>query len=203
MNGPVRFADENSLFFRSPRLVADFEAFFDRVWDSLPKQWSETARPTRSPRSRQPHCSDGIDNDFDELIERPGVRTTHAFHWTIPKNGSNKPPDIRSSEVSGSSSWKFPLELLHGAKILNASTVATFGFAPLFSTARRWRVTVSILAILLPVSVLFLIVIRRHCVRDQEMARQALPDARSDLAFLMNLKATASALSEDECLTAP
>ena len=57
---------------------------------------------------------------------------------------------------------KFPLELLHGAKTVLrvAATVATFGFAPLFSTAEdAGAVTVSILAILLPVSVLFLFLV--------------------------------------------
>ena len=57
---------------------------------------------------------------------------------------------------------KLPLELLHGAKTVLrvASTVATFGFAPLFSTAEDGgAVTVAILAILLPVFVLFLFLV--------------------------------------------
>ena len=93
--------DENSLFFRSPRLVADFEAFFDRVWDSIPKQWHElTARPDPESAQSSTACSDGIDNDFDELIDAkdPGCSDNPPrmpdlpTHWTIPKNGSNKPP---------------------------------------------------------------------------------------------------------------
>ena len=57
---------------------------------------------------------------------------------------------------------KLPLELLHGAKTVLrvASTVATFGFAPLLSTAENaGAVTVSILAILFPVSILFLFLV--------------------------------------------
>ena len=93
--------DENSLFFRSPRLAADFEAFFDRVWDSLPKQWSElTARPDPESAQSSTACSDGIDNDFDDVIDAkdPGCSDNPPrmpdlpTHWTIPKNGSKKPP---------------------------------------------------------------------------------------------------------------
>ena len=76
--------------------------------------------------------------------------------------------------------------LLHGgtAVLRGASSASTGGVGnPLFSIGEdAGAVSVPILAILVPVFVVFSLsrAIRRHRVRDQEMDRQAPPDARLD-----------------------
>ena len=74
----TKYNDENTLILRSLELAAEFESFFDRLWDSIPQKWSEpTARPYPESVDSSTACTDGIDNDFDRLIDAkdPGCDT--------------------------------------------------------------------------------------------------------------------------------
>ena len=93
--------DENTLILRSPELAVEFESVFDRLWNSIPQKWIRSgANPHPESTESSTACTDGIDNDFDELIDAkdPGCSDNPPrmpdlpTHWTIPKNGSNKPP---------------------------------------------------------------------------------------------------------------
>ena len=62
--------DENTLVLHSPRLAAEFESFFERLWDSIPQEWGEPGRhPDPESWESSTACTDGIDNDFDKLID--------------------------------------------------------------------------------------------------------------------------------------
>ena len=62
--------DENTLILHSPGLAVEFESVFDRLWDSIPQKWSRTeAKPDPESPESSPACTDGIDNDFDKLVD--------------------------------------------------------------------------------------------------------------------------------------
>lgn len=71
--------DENTLILHSPELAVEFESVFDRLWNSIPQKWSRprTNPDPESPES-SPACTDGIDNDFDDLVDDkdPGCKDT-------------------------------------------------------------------------------------------------------------------------------
>lgn len=60
--------DENTLLINSPRLAAQQHAYFDALWRGIPERWL-TDRPAPESRASGTACSDGIDNDFDGLID--------------------------------------------------------------------------------------------------------------------------------------
>ncbi|MDE0450795.1 MAG: phospholipase D-like domain-containing protein [Gammaproteobacteria bacterium] len=62
--------DENTLILRSRRLAAEYGVWFEHLWQSIPDRWlPRGARPDpESPDSRSA-CADGVDNDFDELVD--------------------------------------------------------------------------------------------------------------------------------------
>lgn len=67
--------DENTLILRSEALAAEFESFFDYLWDSIPQEWSQLgARPDPESSASSTACADGVDNDFDGFAdgEDPG-----------------------------------------------------------------------------------------------------------------------------------
>ena len=71
--------DENTLILHSPGLAVEFESVFDRLWRSIPQNWSH---PGANPDPESPEssiaCTDGIDNDFDGLVDDkdPGCKDT-------------------------------------------------------------------------------------------------------------------------------
>lgn len=69
----VRDNDENILEIESPEQARAYEAWFDRLWTSIPDKWS-TDRPDPESADSPGSCIDGIDNDFDGTadIDDPG-----------------------------------------------------------------------------------------------------------------------------------
>ena len=62
--------DENTLILHSPGLAVEFKSIFDRLWDSIPQKWSRPgAKPHPESTESPPACTDGIDNDFDRLVD--------------------------------------------------------------------------------------------------------------------------------------
>lgn len=62
--------DENTLVVRSKRLRNEFTTFFDSLWNSIPDKWSgKNARPDPESINSNGSCFDGIDNDFDDMID--------------------------------------------------------------------------------------------------------------------------------------
>ena len=62
--------DENTIILHSPGLAVEFQSVFDRLWNSIPQKWN---RPGANPHSESSEssvaCTDGIDNDFDRLVD--------------------------------------------------------------------------------------------------------------------------------------
>jgi phosphatidylserine/phosphatidylglycerophosphate/cardiolipin synthase-like enzyme len=94
--------DENTLLINSPRLAAQQHAYFDALWRGIPERWL-TDRPAPESRESGTACSDGIDNDFDGLIDTvagnadPGcsgraVLAPLPGHRVISKAESPAPP---------------------------------------------------------------------------------------------------------------
>ncbi|MCA9492380.1 MAG: DUF1669 domain-containing protein [Myxococcales bacterium] len=65
--------DENTVIITSPEHAAQYEAWFQRVWDRIPDKWLE-GRPDPESRDSGTSCTDGVDNDYDGLkdAEDPG-----------------------------------------------------------------------------------------------------------------------------------
>ncbi len=62
--------DENTLILRSPELAVEFESVFDRLWNSIPQKWGGPGvNPDPESADSSPACTDGIDNDFDDLAD--------------------------------------------------------------------------------------------------------------------------------------
>ena len=62
--------DENTLILRSRRLAAEYGVWFERLWQSIPNRWlARAARPDPESADSGSACADGVDNDFDELID--------------------------------------------------------------------------------------------------------------------------------------
>ena len=62
--------DENTLIVRSPRLAAGYGVWFERLWRSIPDRWlARDARPDPESTASGSACADGIDNDFDRLVD--------------------------------------------------------------------------------------------------------------------------------------
>lgn len=94
--------DENTLLINSPRLAAQQHAYFEGLWRGIPERWL-TDRPAPESRESGTACSDGIDNDFDGLIDSvagnadPGCSGRAALvplpgHRVISKAQSPAPP---------------------------------------------------------------------------------------------------------------
>ena len=74
--------DENTLILHSRRLAGQYRDWFDELWESIPDRWlANGARPDPESLDSGTACMDGVDNDFDQLIdsEDPGC-------------GANPPP---------------------------------------------------------------------------------------------------------------
>ncbi len=93
--------DENTLVLKSPRLAANFEGFFDHLWNSISQEWGHAmSRPDPESVASSTACTDGIDNDFDGRIDSndPGCSDTPPPlpalppHWTVDKASSPESP---------------------------------------------------------------------------------------------------------------
>lgn len=65
--------DENTIIFESRSVARDFSAFYDELWESIDDRWLQGRPDPESPDSGTA-CTDGHDNDFDDLAdaEDPG-----------------------------------------------------------------------------------------------------------------------------------
>lgn len=62
--------DENTLLVRSERLAAEFDNYYSRIWNSIPRKWEKkNSRPDPESRDSQTACFDEVDNDFDRLSD--------------------------------------------------------------------------------------------------------------------------------------
>ncbi len=65
-----RTNDENTLILSSAALASDFTSFFDQLWRSIPAKWGRPGtRPEPESWDSGTACTDGIDNDFDNLVD--------------------------------------------------------------------------------------------------------------------------------------
>ena len=72
--------DENTLIFESEAMGAQYAAWFEKLWTSIPDKWLK-GRPDPESKNSTTACSDGSDNDFDHLADGKD-----------PGCGSNPPP---------------------------------------------------------------------------------------------------------------
>lgn len=56
--------DENTVILSSTKLAAQYEAWFERVWNRIPDRWLQ-GRPDPESHDSGSSCSDGVDNDYD------------------------------------------------------------------------------------------------------------------------------------------
>jgi phosphatidylserine/phosphatidylglycerophosphate/cardiolipin synthase-like enzyme len=61
--------DENTLIIRNARDAASYKRFYNQMWDSISDEWLDDDPIAESPESGS-SCEDGIDNDFDQLVDR-------------------------------------------------------------------------------------------------------------------------------------
>ena len=62
--------DENTLLVQSRRLAGQFDRYFDDIWKSIPEKWQKPhARPDPESWDSGASCTDGVDNDFDDLAD--------------------------------------------------------------------------------------------------------------------------------------
>ncbi len=72
-----RSNDENTLLVNSPELPRQFDAYYEDLWQSIPEKWmNKRARPDPESPDSGTACTDGVDNDFDDLHdeEDPGCQ---------------------------------------------------------------------------------------------------------------------------------
>ena len=58
--------DENTIIVRSKQLATQYGDYFNRIWKTIPDTWL-TANPDPESRDSTTACTDGSDNDFDDL----------------------------------------------------------------------------------------------------------------------------------------
>lgn len=86
--------DENTLLVHSTTHAQQFHTFFDELWSSLPDELLK-ANPDPESRASTTSCTDGVDNDYDDLkdADDPGCSETPPalpalLPWKIvPKAG--------------------------------------------------------------------------------------------------------------------
>ncbi|WP_181234493.1 phospholipase D-like domain-containing protein [Enhygromyxa salina] len=85
--------DENTLLIKSPALATQYHEFFDQMWAEIPEQWA-TRNPDPESRDSGTSCTDGFDNDYDNLVdaEDPGCSANPPPmlelppHWVVAKD---------------------------------------------------------------------------------------------------------------------
>ena len=60
--------DENTLIIKNANDAKSYQRFFDLLWNSIDKKWL-LIDPLAESHDSFPSCNDGIDNDFDRLID--------------------------------------------------------------------------------------------------------------------------------------
>lgn len=64
-----KYNDENILIIQDTELAKFYREFFTYLWNKIPDKWLKYSARAESPDSTG-SCSDGIDNDFDEKIDK-------------------------------------------------------------------------------------------------------------------------------------
>jgi len=85
--------DENTLLIRSPSLARQYHGQFDQLWADIPARWL-SANPDPESRDSGTSCSDGFDNDFDDLDDgddpgcgdAPPPLPALPPHWIVAKD---------------------------------------------------------------------------------------------------------------------
>jgi hypothetical protein len=86
---------------RSPELAAQYHAFFERTWKALPDSLL-AVNPDPESQLSTTSCSDGVDNDYDKMIdmEDPGCSASPPplapmLPWrVVPKMGGRLTCDV-------------------------------------------------------------------------------------------------------------
>ena len=60
--------DENTIILYSAKHGAQYEAWFQAMWDEIPEKWLQ-GNPDPESRDSGTSCTDGVDNDFDHLAD--------------------------------------------------------------------------------------------------------------------------------------
>jgi len=62
--------DENTLLVHSKKWTTHFDTHFDYLWETIPEKWQLLgARPDPESHDSGTSCTDGVDNDFDNLVD--------------------------------------------------------------------------------------------------------------------------------------
>jgi len=62
--------DENTLLIDAKPLAAVFDRYYERLWQSIDERWAApNARPDPESWESGSSCTDGVDNDFDDLAD--------------------------------------------------------------------------------------------------------------------------------------
>ena len=65
-----RSNDENTLLVNSSKLTRQFDEYYEELWQSIPEVWQRKgSRPDPESSESGLSCTDGVDNDFDELAD--------------------------------------------------------------------------------------------------------------------------------------
>ena len=61
---------ENSLLVNAWGLARQLGRYYEAIWHSIPRKWQEAgARPDPESLEYGPSCTDGVDNDFDDVAD--------------------------------------------------------------------------------------------------------------------------------------
>jgi len=92
--------DENTLLVHSNTHAAQFHRFFDELWTSLPDELL-TANPDPESLASSSACTDGIDNDYDDMVDGddPGCSAEPppllpTLPWKIVPKGGRMTCDV-------------------------------------------------------------------------------------------------------------
>ncbi len=73
--------DENTLLVGSKKWTSHFDTYYDYLWETIPDIWQQLdARPDPESHDSINSCTDGVDNDFDDLADDddPGCHDTNS-----------------------------------------------------------------------------------------------------------------------------
>ena len=79
--------DENTLIIKSGELASQFDQYYHSLWTSIPDRWLvKGSRPDPESKASVGSCFDGIDNDFDDLVDAgdPGCSETPPPMLPLP-----------------------------------------------------------------------------------------------------------------------